>query len=79
MFVLAVHVQPTENEEAQAVMFRFNYILNTQDHVHVLVPISELIWNVKVDDIDPQQCTIKIQNKCIIRLTFCHHHWMEFK
>ena len=43
MFVLAV--QPTENEEAQAaaVVFSFNY------DTPALVPISELVWNVKVD------------------------------
>ena len=44
MFVLAV--QPTENEEAQAVVFSFNY------DTPALVPIYELAWNVKVDDID---------------------------
>ena len=46
MFILAV--QPTENEEAQAVVFSFNY------DTPVLVPIYELVWNIKVDDIDPQ-------------------------
>ena len=51
MFVLAV--QPTENEEAQAVVFSFNY------DIPALVPISELVWNVKVDDIDPQQFQYK--------------------
>lgn len=49
VFVLAV--QPTENEEAQAVVFSFNY------DTPALVPIYELVWNVKVDDIDPQQFT----------------------
>ena len=49
MFVLAV--QPTENEEAQAVVFSFNY------DTPALVPIYELVWNVKVDDIDPRQFT----------------------
>ena len=39
-FVLAV--QPTENEEAQAVVFSFNYVTSA------LVAISELVWNVKV-------------------------------
>ena len=41
MFVLAV--QPTENEEAQAVVFSFNYDTPALD------PIYELVWNVKVD------------------------------
>ena len=41
MFVLAV--QRTENEEAQAVVFSFNY------DTPALVPICELVWNVKVD------------------------------
>ena len=41
VFVLAV--QPTENEEAQAVVFSFNY------DTPALVPIYELVWNVKVD------------------------------
>ena len=50
MFVLAV--QPTENKEAQAVVFRFNY------DPPALVPISKLVWNIKVDDIDHQQFTI---------------------
>ena len=49
MFVLAV--QPTENEEAQTVVFSLNY------DTPALVPIYELVWNVKVDDIDPQQFT----------------------
>jgi len=49
VFVLAV--QPKENEEAQAVVFSFNY------DTPALVPIYELVWNVKVDDIDPQQFT----------------------
>lgn len=59
MFVLAV--QPTENEEAQAVVFSFNY------DTPALVPIYELVWNVKVDDIDPQQFTrMKSEvDKCI--------------
>ena len=52
MFVLAVQPIATENEEAQAVMFRFKY------DTLALVPISELVWNMKVDDIDPQQFTI---------------------
>ena len=49
VFVLAV--QPKENEEAQAVVFSFNY------DTPALVPIYELVWNVKVDDIVPQQFT----------------------
>ena len=51
MFILAV--QPTENEEAQAVVFSFNY----DTPALVPHPIYELVWNVKVDDIDPQQFT----------------------
>ena len=51
VFVLAV--QPTENEEAQAVVFSFNY----DTYTPALVPIDELVWSVKVDDIDPQQFT----------------------
>ena len=51
MFVLAV--QPTENEEVKAVVFSFNY--DTPALVPIL--IYELVWNVKVDDIDPQQFT----------------------
>ena len=49
VFVLAV--QPTENEEAQTVVFSFNY------DTPALVLIYELVWNVKVDAIDPQQFT----------------------
>ena len=41
MFVLVV--QSTENEEAQTVVFSFNY------DTPALVPIYELVWNVKVD------------------------------
>ena len=53
VFVLAVQRLPTDNEEAQAVVFGFNYIYDTP----ALVPIYELVRNVKVDDIDPQQFT----------------------
>jgi hypothetical protein len=49
VFVLAV--QSTEIEEAQTVVFSFNY------DTPALVPIYELVWNVKVDAIDPQQFT----------------------
>ena len=50
-YPLSSCMQSTENEEAQAVVFSFNY------DTPALVPIYELVWNVKVDDIDPQQFT----------------------
>ena len=53
MFVLAVQPNYKENEEAQAVVFGFNY------DTPALVPIYELVWNVKVDATDPQQFTRK--------------------
>ena len=53
-------------EEVHAVIFMFNY--NTP--AAVLVPISKLVWNIKANDIDPQQVTIyiikrKYLDKCI--------------
>ena len=69
VFVLAIAVQSTENEEAQAVVFSFNY------DTPALVPISKLIWNIKVDDIDPQQFTNNVTSNsdCVTKQIELYH------